>query len=169
MQGPGTMRPIAAATRSGSTLLAGPTRTREPERVWGWPVGYGLAAEICPQARLRCASLGAKSTYQIVVMRATRHERLRKPLLLRQLLGPSLRNHSDGPSSCGQVFMGLADWGAPLRHPPARRHNERAAADRIIEERRQTSVSLGVSRDKVPGSTVAPMIGAELERTSGNM
>jgi hypothetical protein len=39
------------------------TRARGPERVRGWPVDYGLAADICPQARLRCASLSTELPY----------------------------------------------------------------------------------------------------------
>lgn len=39
------------------------TRAREPERVWEWPIGYGLAAEYVPAARLRCTSLSARSPY----------------------------------------------------------------------------------------------------------
>lgn len=103
MQGPGTMLPMTAATRSGSTLLAGPTRAREPECVWGWPTGYGLAAEICPQARLRCTSLSTKLPYQIVIMPSSYNELTRKPLLLRHSPKPSLRNHIDGRDGLQQL------------------------------------------------------------------
>jgi hypothetical protein len=48
--------------QKGSTLLAGSTRAREPERVREWPIGYGLA-EYVPTARLRCASLSMKLSY----------------------------------------------------------------------------------------------------------
>ena len=41
-QGFGKMRPIAAATGSGSTLLAGTTRAREPERVWNGRLATAL-------------------------------------------------------------------------------------------------------------------------------
>lgn len=41
-QDAGNMRPIAAATGSGSTLLAGTTRAREPERVWNGRLATAL-------------------------------------------------------------------------------------------------------------------------------
>lgn len=115
MQGLGTMRPIAAATRSGSTLLAGPTRAREPGRVWDGRLDTALQQIYAQRARLRCASLLAKSTYQLPVMRATYPERQRKPLSLRHLPGPSLRNPSDDAGKTSRLRQRPAVAGGVCR------------------------------------------------------
>ena len=77
----------AVGENTGSTLLAGPTRAREPERVWEWPVGYGLAAEICPRARPLAAAVSGVHTRRKVSRKSPYHTHRHEPInLLNQAL-----------------------------------------------------------------------------------
>lgn len=78
--GSGKMRPMTAATRSGSTPLAGPTRAREPKRVWEWPVWIRPCSRNMPAGMTACcAGLGISSPYQLAVMWSSHNGLTRKP------------------------------------------------------------------------------------------